>query len=333
VTSSSPTSAPSITTRGIDQKLAALRGLDPTQPAALDRLRDALRANVGILVARAAALVAEHRVTALVDELVPAFDRLRVEGAKRDPGCRGKIAIAKALHDLEHWEPAVFEAGLACTQLEGWGDNRDDTAAALRGMCGVAHAHFARPDALDVLAALLADKEVSARIGAAQGLGDAGRPDATALLRYKLLASREVAEVTSACLDALFALDAEGALPFAVKLLAAHDERAELAAIALGTSRLADAVAPLIAWTDAAAPDARHQAGYLALALLRRDAATAHLLDAVRAGGPEDAVAAAKALATFKDDPHVVERTRDAARDQPAKVRAKIDALLQHDER
>jgi hypothetical protein len=50
----------------------------------------------------------------------------------------------------------------------------------------------------DVLAALLADPERTARVGAAQGLGDAGRPDASALRRFKLLAGDAEPEVVSA---------------------------------------------------------------------------------------------------------------------------------------
>jgi hypothetical protein len=300
--------------RTIEQRIAELRDLDAAAPGALDKLRTALRGTTGVLVAAAARRVEEDRLDALVPELAPAFERLREDAVKRDPGCRGKLAIARALHALDHWEDRVFVAGLTHEQREGWG--QDDTAAELRGVCGLAHAHFARGDALDVLAALLADRERTTRLAAAQALGDAGRPDATALLRFKLLLGDEEPAVLSACCEALFALARDPSYDFVVRLLAAHDERAEVAALALGGARFAAAFDPITAWCVGAGLEQRHRIGYLALALLRAEPATAYLLDAIRSHGRRDAVAAARALATFKDDAALIERIRAAARDQ-----------------
>jgi hypothetical protein len=313
--------------RTIEQRVAELRGLDPAAPASLDKLRTALGGTSGFLVAAAAKLVEDHRVEPLVAELAPAFERLRDDAVKRDPGCRGKLAIARALHALDHWDDRVFVAGLSHAQREGWG--QDDTAAELRGVCGLAHAHFARADALDVLAGLLADRERATRLAAAQALGDAGRPDATALLRFKLLVGDDEPAVLSACCEALFALAREPSYDFVVKLLAAHDERAEVAALALGGARFAAAFEPLTAWCVGASPEQRHRIGYLALALLRAEPANAYLLDAIRTHGRQGAVGAARALATFQSDAALVDRIRAAAREQrdPA-ARAEIAELL-----
>ena len=313
--------------RTIEQRVAELRGLDPAAPASLDKLRTALRGTTGFLVAAAARLVEDHRLEPLVAELAPAFERLREDAVKRDPGCRGKLAIARALHALDHWDDRVFVAGLSHEQREGWG--QDDTAAELRGVCGLAHAHFARGDALDVLAGLLADRERTTRLAAAQALGDAGRPDATALLRFKLLLGDEEPAVLAACCEALFALARDASYDFVVQLLAAHDERAEVAALALGGARFATAFEPLTAWCVGASPEQRHRIGYLALALLRAEPATAYLLDAIRTHGRRDAVGAARALATFKDDASLTERIQAAARQQrdPA-ARDEIAELL-----
>jgi hypothetical protein len=313
--------------RTIEQRLAELRALDVAAPASRDKLRTALRGTSGFLVAAAAKLVEDHRLELLVAELAPAFERLIEDAVKRDPGCRGKLAIARALHALDHWDDGVFVAGLRHEQLEGWG--REDTAAELRGVCGIAHAHFARPDALDVLAQLLADRERTARIAAAQALGDAGRPDATALLRFKVLLGDDEPAVLAACFEALFALARDASYEFAVAQLAAHDERAEVAVLALGGARLAAACEPITAWCIGASPEQRHRIGYLALALLRSEPATIYLLDAIRGHGGRDAVAAAQALATFKDDAALAERIEAAARQQrdPA-ARAEIAELL-----
>jgi hypothetical protein len=311
----------------IEHRIAELRDLDVAVPGAHDRLRTALRGTIGVLVAAAAGRLEADGLAALVPELAPAFERLRDDGVKRDPGCRGKLAIARALHALDHWDDRVFVAGLTCEQREGWG--QEDTAAELRGVCGLAHAHFARGDALDVLAVLLADRERSTRLAAVQALGDAGRPDATALLRFKLLLGDEEPAVLSACCEALFALARDASYDFVVKLLAGHDERAEVAALALGGARLAAAFEPITAWCVGAGLEQRHRIGYLALALLRDEPATAYLLDAIRSHGRRDAVAAARALATFKDDAALIDRIRAAAREQrdPA-ARDEIAELL-----
>jgi hypothetical protein len=313
--------------RTLQQRVADLRALDLAKPASLDKLRTALQTSIGFLVAAAANLVGEHRLEPVVPELAPAFERLCEDAVKRDPGCRGKVAIARALHALDDWDDRVFVAGLTYEQREGWG--QEDTAAELRGVCGLAHAHFARADALDVLAALLGDPQRTTRVAAAQGLGDAGRPDAAALLRFKVMAGDTEPEVLAACLESLFALAREASYGFVVKLLAAHDERAEVAALALGGGRFADAFDALSRWCIGCAPVQRHRIGYLALALLRTPAATEYLLDAIRSHGRLDAVAAAGALATFKDDASVVEQIRAAAKLQKDRaVRDEIAALF-----
>lgn len=313
--------------RSFDQKLAALRTLDVTAPKAHDQLRDALGSNNGFLVAAAAKLIGEHRLDSMSALLAPAFEQLCEDPVKRDPGCRGKLAIARALHTLEVWDERVFVRGLRLEQPEGF--DGEDTAAPLRGLCGLAHAHLLRPDALDVLATLLADPHRTARAAAAQGIGDVGRSDGGSLLRFKILSGTDDPEVVSACLDSLLSLQRESASDFAIGLLAAHDDTAELAAIALGSNRDPRSLEPLLRWCDECLPDVRHRAGFLALALLRSDQAIAHLLDVIRTKGKADALAAARALATFKDVPAILDALREASMAQrDANVRREIVALL-----
>jgi HEAT repeat protein len=302
--------------RSVDQRLAELRG----EPE-LRVVRDALRSNVGVLVARAAGFATEH--PELVDELAPAFARLCEQPVKRDPGCRGKLAIARTLLERVRWDDAVFETGVAFVQREPAYGGAVDTAAELRGTCGLAYAALGRADALDVLADLLADGERVARVAAARGLGGAGRPDASALLRYKLLVGDDEPEVLAACCESLLGLG--DALAFVVRLLAAHDDRAEVAALALGGARDPRARAPLVAWCDGCLGEQRRRVGYVALALLRDDAATVHLVDIVRTGEHDDALAAAKALATFKDDPALRARVLAA---RPKSLAREVDALF-----
>lgn len=266
--------------------------------AALQKAFARKGAVAGVVAAEAAKLVEEH---GLVDEtpmLVAAFTKLGKP--KRDPGCRGRIAIVAALHTLDHWAPEVFEAGLRVVQIEG--DPRfpgNDSGALVRGACAQAHAHFNRPDALDVCGEMLADREVAARVGAARGLGDSGHIDATAVLHYKLALASDDGEVLAACHDSLFVLHRGNAISFAIRQLALADERGDAAALALGSNRAIDARDDLIAWCRRD-PRRRQAVGYLALALLRDDAANAELERAIREGSVQDAEAAKSALATFR---------------------------------
>jgi hypothetical protein len=310
----------------LEQQLAALRGLQ--LPDRRDDLRKALvgkRAGAGIVIAAAAKLACEHHLDDLAPELSAAFAWLSDDAVARDPGCRGKAAIARALHDLDHWDETVFVTGLHVVQMQ----SGEDTAAELRGICGLAHAHFGRPDALDVLAELLADRERPTRVAAAQGIGDTGRIDGTALLRYALIASNETeSEVLAACFESLFDLDREGSITFSTTRLATRGACAEAAALALGSRRATSAVADLIAWCGTCSPEQRHRVGYLALALVRADPATAFLVEIVRTRNRIDALAAAKALATFKDDDAVASQLREAAEAaEPAVARAIADLL------
>ena len=307
----------------LEDRLAAVRGGDPAA------LRDALRSKTGVLIAAAAKRVAEDEVAALYDELEPAFLRLLERPIERDPGCRGKVAIARALHGLDRWSDEVFGRGVRWVQQEPVWGGREDTAAELRGVCGLAHAHALRDDALDVLAGLLADPERMTRVAAAQAIGDTGRPDAAALVRFKALTGDPEPAVVGACLGSVLALTAGRALDFVAGFLDDDDDaRADAAAIVLGESRLGGAAAPLLAWCERR-PDARRRVGYLALALLRDDAATGALLDVIREGERADALAAVSALATFRDDPSLAARVREAGeRCDDASVRAAIAAAL-----
>ena len=311
----------------IEQRLAAIRALDTSTPAARDELRDVLRSTSGIAIAAAAKRVGEDLIEPLATELVDAFERLCGDAAiKRDPGCRGKIAIARALHAMNYWDERVFVAGLRIKQLEGFGP--EDTAAEVRGISGLAHAHFGRSDALDVLADLLVDPFRTARVAAAQAIGDAGRADGSALLRLKLHVGDTEPEVLSACVESLLSLSRDGEHhAFVISLLAGHEDKSEAAALALGGARVTNAFQPIRDWCMGASPEQRRRVGYLSLALLRSDEANQHLFGIVRSATRADAIAAAGALATFKET--LADELRKAAgAHKDASVKREVDALL-----
>ena len=314
--------------RSIERTLAALKQWAPGVP--LDTIRSALATTgtaAGVAVAAAAKVCEGHGLRDLAPELVEAFTALGAP--KSDPGCRGRIAIVHALHALGHWADEVFTAGLSIVQRVGSPSAPDDEAAPLRGACALAHAHFLRPDAVDVCAEMLADAWIAARIGAARGLGDSGRTDAAAVLRYKLVLATDDGDVLAACFDAWFALDREGAIAFARKLLGFADERADAAALALGGNRAAVAIDDLIAWCRTCEPRRRQRVGYVALALLRHEAANAVLAQAIAEQRAPEALAAATALATFRDEASTAELLRAAAAKQrDRQLRAELLALV-----
>ncbi|MFN7987588.1 MAG: hypothetical protein U0529_08955 [Thermoanaerobaculia bacterium] len=319
----------SLLARKLEEKLAALRAMERAAgPPDADALREALRSKAGALVALAARIVAGRQMRELVAELAPAFARLCEKPLERDAGCRGKIAIAKALRDLDSWEDEVFVRGVALVQEEPVWGGKEDTAAELRAECAMAFAHAGRADALDVLADLLADRQRTARAAAAQALGDTARPDAAALLRYKVRVGDPEPEVIAACLGSILALQPREALPFFASLLSERDERATAAALALGESRLPSARPILVKWCEGTVDPERLRTGYLALALLRDDGATDDLLAKVRDGEVVEAVAAARALGTFREDPRLAARVREAANGRERAVVAAVEAAF-----
>src|SRR5262245_18049802 len=100
--------------RRLEDRLAAVHALadDPRADGAAAALRDALRSKTGILVATAAAIAAEAELGELTEEMAPAFVRLLERPIERDPGCRGKGAVARALIRLDRWVEEVFARGV-----------------------------------------------------------------------------------------------------------------------------------------------------------------------------------------------------------------------------
>ena len=301
--------------RTIEEQLAAIHDLRaaPATAESARELRAALRSKTGLVAAAAAAAVGEVGCDDLAPELEAAFGRFLEDAVKRDPRCAAKLAIARALLELNRWSEAVFPVGIRHVQLEPVFGGREDTAAGLRGVSALAYAQLGQPDAVIEIAELLADPEPIARTGAARALGDSGRPDAIPLLRFKARSGDREAEVQSAVFSSLLALDPAGSLRFVAGFLEQAGQAAESAALALGESRLPAALPHLLRWLEGAASLERRRIAFLALALLRLDAATDILLDHIRTAPPPTAEAAASALAHFAHDRELAARIRAAA--------------------
>lgn len=301
----------------VSERLAAIAALRADPEAGVAELRKAVRSKTGLVIAAAVEIIAEARLEPLLSELAPAFARLLEDPVKRDPQCRGKIAVVRALVELERWEDEVFAAAIAHVQREPvWGGSQD-TAAELRGLAALGYAQLRHPDAVAIIADLLADPERAARLGAARALGDSARIEAIALLRFKARIGDDEPEIAAAVFASLLALDPE-AVEYVAGYLGAADELvAESAALALGESRLEPALPYLIAFAREAVVDDRRRVGYLAVALTRLEPGIDVLLEAIAGEAASAATLAIAALAPFAYDADLGARVREAAAKHP----------------
>jgi HEAT repeat protein len=305
-------------TKRFDQQLAALQRAvqDPHEPKARARVIEALEGNSGLLVsiATTAAVGGEEDEPvidrALLERLPAAFERLMHDPVQRDPACRGKAAIAKALRRAEAQGDEVFLRGVRYVQNEPVWGGKVDTAAELRGVCLMALIEGHHPRAMVEAAHLLADPQVAARTAAARALGCSGQAEvAEPLLRLRVQAGEEDAEVLGECLHALLQLAPRPSLDYVAGFLGGTDEiAAEAAALALGESRLPGALPPLLQQAGRSVGKGRRRVVLLAIALLRAEEGWAYLVQLVEQGPPSAAAEALEALAAFRHDERLRER-------------------------
>ena len=188
----------------------------------------------------------------------------------------------------------------------------EDSAAPLRATRPSSRwARAEGPSSLPVLVDALADpaKDVREpprprRLGAIRDRESAG-----ILHRLKVLVGDDDPDVLTECMGGLLAVDPEENLAIVTEFLeSSHAATCEAAALALGKSRLPEALDPLKAcWQRSHAPDLRQQV-LLAIAILRRPGATDYLIELVASEPEPTAIAALSALRIFKGDPRVRER-------------------------
>ena len=298
----------------LEDRLRALAEIrnDPSAPETAERLRGALAASESFLVARAAALTAELQLGSLAPDLERSFEHWLVPDAKRDPGCRAKVALARALHDLDRHPVDLFTTGMRLIQKEPGFGEPTDTADELRAVCAMGMAGSGQADAALRILPLLLDASPLARRGAADALGACGQLEAEGVLRFKALLGDEEPDVLSTCLTSLLLLAPARSLAFVESILEAPDPDVRGAAIlALGDSRLEAAAALLIDRFEQLAPEERRLA-LLALIASRRDGALDFVLSEVRAAEEQRAGDALRALAPLRHDPRLRERVAAA---------------------
>lgn len=243
-------------------RLSAIRS-SAREPAARALLHDVFARAQGVVVAKAAEIVAETALDGTtpgappgtVDEtfagefapdMLAAFARCCDEPGRHDRSAAGKRALAEALDKLECADPAPFLRGVAYIQME----MGDDKAAPLRARSLAALVRLRHPDRLLLLADLLWDPTETVRSDAARIAAYEGSDGAEALLRARLRAGDGEA-VRAEIFAASLAMGGDKSVPLVADFLDDPDAR-EQAAIALGESRLPAALSALAeAWEDA----------------------------------------------------------------------------------
>ncbi len=298
--------------RKIEEQLQLIQSLQDLgeTPEAIAGLRICLADRVNLVVAKAAAATARLQIRALIPDLLAAYSKLFENGAKRDPQCWAKTAIAKALKNLDFAESDPFVRGLSYQQWEPVWGSEVDTAADLRATCTLALVQcldLLREDKLWHLLRSLTDACAPVRLEAARGLEQMEGRESALTLRIKTqLGDREPA-VTGQVMESLLVVEGGSAVPFIEGFLLQrgepdyNEEVAECAALALGASRLPEAVDLLLkTWQGSLKP-------HLKPVILRaigssRDAeAFDFLLGVVCNGRLGDALSAIEALAIHRD--------------------------------
>lgn len=304
----------------IEDKLAELAALGkgPDTPEVRKQLHKHLTSKISLIVAKAAAIAAHLEAHEFTPDLISAFRRFMIDPAKTDKGCAAKTAIVKALVAADCDDEDVFRTGVRHVQHEpGWG-GRSDTAAQLRALCGLGLVQIGSPDAMIELAALLADKEADARIGAAGALGYCG-PTAAPLLRFKTLTGDEEPAVLAECLNALMKVSPNASFEFVARFVDQSSESLyEHAALALAESRLPGAFDLLKEKWTATFDREFKQALLLPIALTRCEEARDFLISVLETGEVRLATAAINALSIYRDDASLLNRA-EAVIDGPNK--------------
>lgn len=288
-----------------EHQLAELNAVrvDPSTPGAAETLRLALADRSNLLVARAAEVIGEWQLSDYTDELTAAFGRFLSDSARRDPTCAAKYAIADTLNRLEVRDADLFRQGIRHVQMEPKWGGQEDTAPPLRAVCALGLARTDPPDTLLELARLLADPAADARIGAIRAIAYAARPGGAPLLWYKAHLGDEEAAVLYECFSAVLALEPEAGLALIGERAAGDDAaQAEMAVLALGSSRLPAALPLLIDLRATAGEPLLRRATLTAIATLGSDEAFNYLLGLLAGGPPADAADALDALRLFRED-------------------------------
>lgn len=288
---------------GTEAKIETLRHCveQGPKPQAIACLKKALKERSNFLIAKAAEFAAEQLAYELIPDLRASYDRFLVNGITTDKTCAAKRALIRALYDLDYADAAFYRQNLGYRQLEPVYGGHADTAIDLRCTCALGLVASNDPTAILSLLELLHDTEHQARLGALRAVELALPFHAEIVLRHKILQGDAEPEIITQCFSSLMKVAPEESLPFIAAYLDCEDGLLrEGAALALGESRLDEALALLIQASDALEPfDPLMQSFHHAIALQRKDSAYRYLLDKLAKGSLDEARYAAMALSMY----------------------------------
>ncbi|MEC4814927.1 MAG: hypothetical protein SAK29_16850 [Scytonema sp. PMC 1069.18] len=299
--------------RKLEETLSTLAQIrdNPTSEEAIAILCQVLKSKYSVAVAQAAKMVGEFAIAQLISELVAAFARMMVKPVQTDPGCLAKKEIAETLYRLEYSDESLFLEGIHHVQMEPVWGGTEDTAAILRGVCALGLVRMNYPEVMNELADLLADPKPEARVGAAKAIAYTGNSQGVPLLRLKVRMGDKAPQVLSECFTALLQLAPTQSLPLVASFLDNPEEQVcELAALALGESRLYEAFHTLKTWWERTRNAELRRTGLLAIAMLRHDEAFEFLISLIHDDKSTDAKDAIAALSLYREDEELWRRVQ-----------------------
>lgn len=285
----------------------------------VNELKPYLAHRSNLVIAKAAKIAREQGVSALLPELVRAFEKLMRDPARLDKRCAAVTEIASALYEMDYREPEVYLQGIRHVQMEASFGPPVDVAAALRGICAQGLVRTRHPQALPEVVSLLVNPQAPARLGAVRALASNGGDAGVLVLRLKALVGDPDPEVIAECFSGLLAADREHSIEFVAGYIDAGDvEISEAAILALGASRLPNAIDVLKDKLERTVRGPLRKTLLLALATSRDEGALNFLVSLLDSASVETASSIVTALAVHKNRERIrqavsaaVDRRRD----------------------
>jgi hypothetical protein len=287
------------------ERLAALRTTADSTTLARE-----LSAYIGnrsnLVIAKAAKIAREEGISALVPELVRAFEKLMRDPARLDKRCAALTEIAAALYEMDYGEPDLYLQGMRHVQMEGSFGPPVDVAAGLRGICAQGLVRTRHPQALAEVVSLLVDAQAPARLGAVRALATNGGEAGVLVLRLKALMGDADPEVIAECFSGLLAADRDHSVDFVAGYIEADDaDVSEAAILALGASRLPKAIAVLKDKWERTLRGSMRKTLLLALATSRDEGALDFLVSLLDSASVETSSNIIAALAVHKNSDRI----------------------------
>lgn len=293
---------PDPTEQALD-RLSALRTSSEESAAIARELKAFLKNRSNLVVAKAAKISGELRLTELTSELVAAFERLMKDPAKLDKGCAATTEIVGTLYELDYIEPEIYLTGIHHVQMEGSFGPPVDVAARLRGLSAMGLVRTRFGNALDEVVSLLVDPWTEARMGAVRALATNAGEAGALLLKLKILTGETEPDVLAECFSGLLEAAPERSLPLVAKFAESDDLAvAEAALLAIGSTHRSDALKLLTEKWHRSAGSSLRKILLLSIAMVRSDAAIAFLVSLLDTCGGQTANDVITALAIFREN-------------------------------